>query len=112
MTINDHITEIRRETMSDVSPERAVLLLQKLSALLGSVNQEWVEAEMNYNRYFEEMTNKFEKISEARAKAKASKEFESKLRAEGLQEVTRELINSLKYVIKIKVEELKESRYQ
>jgi hypothetical protein len=111
-TIKDYIDEIRRATMTDVSPEKAVLLLQKLSALLGSVNEEWIDAEMAYNKYYEKMTNQYEKVSEARAKAKASGEYETKLRKEGLFDVTKELINSMKYVIKLKIDEKKESRFQ
>lgn len=111
-TIREHIDDIRREAMSDIDPARASLLLQKLSALLGSVNDEWITAEMSYNRYYEAMTDKFEKVSEARAKAKASPEYEDKLRKEGLLDVTKELLNALKYVIKIKIEEAKESKWQ
>lgn len=112
MTIREHIDTIRRESMNDVTPERAVLLLQKLSALLGSVNEEWIVAEMSYNRFYEKMTDTYEKVSEAKAKAKASNEYEAKLRAEGLLEVTKELINAIKYTVKIKIEEKRESRFQ
>lgn len=112
MTIREYIDDIRREAMNDVTPERAVLLLQKLSALLGSVTEEWIVTEMEFNRFYEKMTDTYEKVSEARAKAKASKEYEAKLRAEGLLEVTRELINAIKYTVKIKIEEKRESRFQ
>lgn len=98
--------------MNDITPDRAVLLLQKLSALLGSVNEEWIVAEMKYNRLYEELTDTFEKVSEAKAKAKASPLYEEKLKAEGLIDSTRELMNSLKYTIKVKLDEIKESRFQ
>lgn len=110
--IKGYIDEIRREAMKDVTPERAVLLLQKLSALLGSVNEEWIDAEMAFNRYYESMTDQFEKVTEARAKAKASLEYETKLRKEGMLDVTKELINALKYLIKLKIDEKRESRFQ
>lgn len=112
MTIKDHIDKIRRESMGDVDASRATLLLQKLSALLGSVSEEWINAEMAYNRYYESMTDMYEKVSEARAKAKASAEYETKLRAESMVEVTKELLNSMKYTIKLKMQEQQESRYQ
>ena len=110
--IKEYIDEIRREAMGDIDPARATLLLQKLSALLGSVNEEWIIAEMTYNRFYEAMTDKYEKVSEARAKAKASDEYEQKLRKEGVLDVTKELINSMKYVIKLKMDERRESRFQ
>ncbi len=98
--------------MTDIDGSRAAMLLQKLSALLGSVNDEWIDAEMTFNRYYEAMTDKYEKVSEARVKAKASDEYEQKLRKESMVEVTKELMNALKYVIKIKQDEARESRFQ
>lgn len=98
--------------MNDITPDRAVLLLQKLSALLGSVNEEWIVAEMKYNRLYEELTDTFEKVSEAKAKAKASPLYEEKLKAEGLIDSTRELMNSLKYTIRLRMEEGRESKWQ
>ena len=59
--IREYIDEIRREAMNDIDPNRAVLLLQKLSALLGSVSDQFIDAEMAYNRYYEQMTDKYEK---------------------------------------------------
>ena len=109
--IKDHIDNIRREAMRDIDPNRASLLLQNLSALLGSVSDQWIEAEMDYNRLYEQMTNKYEKVSEARAKAKASEQYEIKLKQEALLSVTKELMNALKYVLKVKMEEIKDSRY-
>lgn len=111
-TIRDHIDNIRKEAMRDIDPHRCTILLQKLSALLGSVSDEWIDAEMAYNRFYETMTDKYEKVTEARAKAKAGDEYELKLRKEALMEVTKELINSLKYTLKVKMEEARDSRFQ
>lgn len=112
VTVQDFLLAIRKEAANDVSPNRAVLLLQKLSALLGTVTDDWITAEMAYNRSYQELTKKYEKVSEARANAKASDEYEQRLRKEGLLNVTKELMNSLKYVIKNKTLEKQESRYQ
>jgi len=111
-TIKEYIDEIRREAMTDIDPNRATLLLQKLSALLGSVSDEWITAEMDYNRFYEAMTDEYTKVTEARAKAKASHEYETKLRKEAMLDVTKELINALKYSIKNKMDERRESRWQ
>jgi hypothetical protein len=111
-TVKEYIDDIRKEAMTNIDPHRCTILLQKLSALLGSVSDEWIEAEMNYNRFYEQMTDKYEKVTEARAKAKASEQYENKLKKEALLDVTRELINSLKYTLKVKMEEARDSRFQ
>ena len=97
--------------MTDISARIASELLNKLSALLGSVNEMWINAEMAYNRKYEELTKKFEKVTEARVKAKATDEYENKLKMEGLMSVVTELIRAMKYTIKIKLQEQKETRY-
>ena len=111
VTVEKYIQTIRDEAMSDITPDRASELLHRLSALLGSVNEMWIEAEMNYNRAFEGMTRLYDKVTEARAVAKASDEYEQKLRMEGLLKVTEELIRAMKYVIKVKLQEQREVRY-
>lgn len=98
--------------MSDINPERAVLLLQKCSALLGTVNENWVQMEMEYNRLYAQLVETYDKVGEAKARAKASSAYEQKLLAEGDIDVIKELINSLKYTIKTKLAEQGESRYQ
>lgn len=98
--------------MNELTPDKTVLLLQKLASLLGTVNDEWITNEMTYNRYYESMTEKHEKVSRARAKARASDEYEQKLRSEGLLDVTKELINALKISVRNKMAERQESRYQ
>lgn len=110
-TVQEFIDDIRREAMNDIDPERASVLLNRLSALLGSVNDMYINAEMEYNRFYEQMTEKYEKVTEARAKAKASEHYEHMLRMEGLQDVVEQLIRSMKYVIKVKLQEIKEVRY-
>jgi len=110
--IKEHIDEIRREAMTDIDGNRAAFLLQRLSALLGSVNDQWIDAEMEYNRFYAEVARAEEKITEARAISKASQQYEKKLRKEALMDSTKELMNSLKYIIKIKMDEARESRFQ
>lgn len=112
MTVQEMIIDIRREIMADVTPDRAAELLQQLAALLGSVTEQWIGAEMEYNRLYAMMTEQYEKVTEAKARAKASSAYEQKLLAEGQIEVVREMINSLKYTIKTKLHEYGESKYQ
>ena len=112
LTIPQVLETIRKNAYNCDDANKASQLLNKLSSLLGSVTELWIDAEMRYNRFYEEMTDKYEKVTEARAKAKASEEYENKLRHEGYLEVNKELINALKYTIKIKMAERRESRFQ
>jgi hypothetical protein len=112
LTIPEVLETIRKSAYQCDDAEKASNLLNKLASLLGSITELWIDAEMKYNRYYEDMTDKFEKVSEARAKAKASDEYENKLRNEGYLEVTKELINAMKYQIKVKMAERQESRFQ
>lgn len=112
MTVKDQINEIRKAAMADIDAELASKYLIKLSALFGSVMSNFIDKEMVYNRRFEEITNQSDKVTDARVKAKASPEYEAKLGAEALVEQVKELMNALKYIIKLKIEEKKESRYQ
>ena len=112
MTIVEHIISIRTEVMKEIGPHRAVELLQKLSALIGMATDEWIEAEMSYNIVFKSLSIKHEKISEARVNAKASNEYKKKLITEAQIESINKLIDSLKYLIKIKTNEMEKSRYQ
>lgn len=98
--------------MGQVDPVRAATLLNQLAALLGTVSEQWIEAEMEYNRMFEAKSKHYDKITEAKVVAKASKEYENKLKSEALIEVTKELINSMKYIIKVGLEEQKQSGFQ
>lgn len=111
-TIPEVLESIRKTAYNCDDAETASKLLNKLSSLLGSITELWINAEMEFNRYYEKQTQKVEKVTEARAIAKASQEYENKLRHEGYLEVTKELINAMKYTIKIKMAERQESRYQ
>jgi len=110
--VKEFIHDIRKEAMNDIDPGRASVLLNRLSALLGSVNEMLIDAEMEYNRFYEQMTDENEKVTEARARAKASDEYESMRRMEGLEDVTRELIRAMKYTIKVKMQEMQETKYE
>jgi hypothetical protein len=110
MTVREHIEAIRLEAMKPLDPDRVVELLNMLSALYGSITEHHVQAEMDYNRLYEQMTNKYEKVSEARAKAKATDVYEKKIKMDALIKSTEELINSLKYLVKLKIQEMSHSR--
>ena len=103
--IKDKLAEIRKEAYKQLDPERAVVLLQQCAALLGSTTDGCITAEMAYNHKLEELSGQSEKVTEAKIKAKATEEYEYMKRCEALVEVNRELINALKYTIKVKTDE-------
>ena len=105
------LDDLRRECYGDLQAERASKILLKISSLYGTIIELTITAKMDYNKYYEEMTNKYEKVSEARAKAKASDPYEQMLRMEGKVDVTKELIRSLKYLLKVKLNERTEAAY-
>jgi hypothetical protein len=113
MNIAKELFSISTEAVKgNTDPHRAVELLQKLSALIGMATDEWIEAEMGYNRLYKGLTNDYEKISEARANAKATEEYKQKLLKESQIDSINRLIDSMKYLIKLKMNEYQGSRYQ
>ncbi len=101
----------RLRCYKDLTPQEASKILLKISSLYGTVTEMAVDAEMEYNRTYQRFTEDFEKVTEARAHAKASPEYEKRLRFEGHLDVTKELIRSLKYLLKVKLDERRESVY-
>lgn len=111
-TVPEVLEVIRKASYKCDDADKASDLLNKLASLLGSITELWIDAEMEFNRYYEKQTQAVEKVTEARAIAKASDEYENKLRHEGYLEVTKELINAMKYTIRIKLDEKRESKWQ
>lgn len=105
------LEKLRRRCYNDLQADEASNILLKISSLYGTVIEISIDAQMEYNRRYEALTNEFEKVTEARAKAKARPEYERVLRLEGKVSVTKELINSLKYLLKVKLDEKKNSVY-
>ncbi len=102
---------LRRRCYKDLQADEASRILLKISSLYGNVIEISIDVQMEYNRKYEALTNEYAKVTEARAKAKASPEYEAMLRMEGKVDVTKELIRSLKYLLKVKLDEKRESSY-
>lgn len=105
------LDDIRKKCYGDLQAEEASRILLAVSSLYGSIIEMSIDAQMEYNRKYAVLTDEFEKVSEARSKAKASREYEEVLRLEGKVEVTKELIGSLKYLLKVKLDEKREAVY-
>lgn len=109
--VADVFEQLRRKCANDLQADEAARVLTTISSLYGTLIDIAIDAQMAYNRVYEEYSDKLEKITEARAKAKASPEYEHQLRWEAKVSVCKELINSLKYLLKVKLDEKNESRY-
>lgn len=105
------LEKLRLRCYKELHADEASNILLKISSLYGTVIELSIDAQMDYNRYYEQMTDKYEKVTEARARAKASDPFEQMLRMEGKVDVIKELIRSLKYLLKVKLDEKREGNY-
>jgi hypothetical protein len=97
-----------RET--DLQPERACVLLARLTALLGNCNSEVTDAEIAYNEHLLACLNADEAANRAKIRAETSPEYRRKREARDTKELVVELVRSLKYILRSAEEEMRLSR--
>lgn len=102
-------TEVRQ---GNLNPNRAAILMSKLSSLIGNCNEEIREADLEYNRRLLECLETHEKANRAKIVAETSDEYSRKRKAMNTKELTIEMIRSLKYLLKAFGEEQQVSKYQ
>ena len=109
MTVRAYIREIQREIRetSDLQPDRAAELLNRLTALLGNVNDEIREADAAYAVVLLGHLESSEAANRAKIRAEITPEYQRKREARDLKELAIELIRSLKYFLKAKAEEMR-----
>ena len=111
MTVRDLIESIRREIRdTDLQPDRGAELLAKLSALLGNINDEIREADADYAAVLLGFLNTEQKANRAKIHAEMSPEYQRKRQARDAKEVVIEMIGSLKYLVRSRMEEMRLSR--
>lgn len=81
-------------------PERAVELLRELSALSGNVNLEIRETTYKYSQVLQRERANNKSAIDAKIAAECSQEWLGKKEAEDLGKLVKELIASLKYMLK------------
>ena len=113
MSIRSQIKSIQIEVLQgDIPPSRAAELLNTLSALLGSINDEIVLRDNLYAiKLLDELENE-EKANRAKIKAEISEEYKNKMIARNTKELVMELIRSLKYYLRAKSQEYGEGGQQ
>lgn len=112
MTIRELVrtaqTEIR--DTADLQPDRAAELSNRLTALLGNINDELRTADLEYKRVLLACLKSNEAANRARIEAETSPEYVRRQEAQHTKELTIEMIRSLRHYLKSRAEEMRLSR--
>lgn len=108
--ISKTLEQYRREIESDISPQHAANLLNRMAAVWAMVNEVSIQAEMEYNRKFEKIAGKHDKVTFAKAQAETSPEYERMRLYEGKVQTIEQMMRALKYTIKVKISEQEQTR--
>jgi hypothetical protein len=107
-SVREMIRVIQHEVRDgDVTPGRAADMLTTLTALLGNVNDEIREADMEYARVLLDHLGHDEAANRAKIRAETTEQYRRKREARDTKELTVELIRSLKFLLKAKSEEMR-----
>ncbi len=107
-TVRDMIHAIQVEVRdSDLQPDRAAELLNRLTALLGNCNAEIREADLEYSLRLLAFLETEDKANRARIRAETTPEYSRKREARDTKELCIELARSMKYYLRAKEEEFK-----
>lgn len=113
MKTRELIEKIQAEVITgDTTPSRAGDLVAQLSSLLGNVNVALNGVQMIYNKKLAEILIDQKTVTKARIIAETSEEYEALLDLKGIREMVMEMIRSMKILVKIKLEEYRESKWQ
>lgn len=112
MTVRDMIRAIQTEVRvtADLQPDRAAELLNRLTALLGNVNDEIREADAEYAVVLLQHLESEEAANRAKIRAETTPAYQRKREARDTKELAIELARSLKYFLKAKAEEMRLSQ--
>lgn len=113
-TIRGLVREIQIEIMDtpDLLPDRAAELLNKLTALLGNLNDAIRQADLEYSNVLLTYLDSDEAANRAKIRAETTPEFLKKREARDTKELAIELARSLKFYLKAKTEEFHYSGHQ
>jgi ATP-dependent exoDNAse (exonuclease V) alpha subunit len=107
-TVRGLIDDIEAEARDcDVLPSRAAEMTVRLTALYASVLEELTKRKMAYNRILADLQTIEEASSRAKVRAQATPEYEALLAVECMEKSTLQLIQALKVLAKVKVEEVR-----
>jgi hypothetical protein len=108
MTVRDMIHAIQVEVRdTDLQPDRAAELLNRMTALLGNINDEIRQADLEYAQRLLLFLDSEDKANRARIRAETTPEYLRKREARDIKELALEMIRGLKYYLRAKEEELR-----
>lgn len=112
MSVRELIRSVQRELRDteDLLPDRAAEMLNRTTALLGNINDELREADLEYKRVLLACLKSNEAANRARIEAETSPEYVRRQEAQHLKELAVEMIRSLKAFLKSKQEEMRLTR--
>jgi hypothetical protein len=108
-TVRDMVRAIRAEVRDtdDLQPERAAVLLIKLTALYGNTLDEVTKADMAYNEVLLKALNGDEAATRAKIRAQVTPEYARAREAKDTERLTLELSRSLKKFLQLKGDEMR-----
>lgn len=113
MSVREMVRDVQRELIAgDLPPARARELLVKLTALIGSCNDEIRRRDVAYALVLEGHLTTESKANRARMRAELSDEFNAKREARDVKELVVAMSQSLKYLIKSLSDEMQLSGHQ
>ena len=112
-SVRQLVREIQEEVSNgNLMPARASELLTRLSALLGNINAEILDRDVEYNQILLFWLEKEEKAVRAKIRAECTPEYRMKIEARNTRELAAALISSLKYLLRNQEEEYMGGRHQ
>lgn len=112
MSVRKIIEDIQNEILlkPDLNPVRASEMLVNLSALLGNINTEIRQRDMEFKKHLLECYKLEEKANRAKIIAETSPEYEAMRVAKDTKDQAIEVMRSLKYFLKSQEEEFMHTR--
>jgi hypothetical protein len=111
VTVRDLVAEMQREIRdTSLTPDRACVLLARLSSLIGNCNDEIREADMEFNVVLLKYLDADEAANRAKIRAETSPEYARKREARDTLALVDSLVGSLKYILRAMEAEMKFTR--
>src|SRR3954467_14060504 len=105
------LIQVEIRDQPDLQPDRAAELLNKLTALLGNLNEEIRIADAEFATVLLQHLDSEEAANRAKIRAETTPAYARKREARDTKELAIELIRSLKYFLKAKQDEYQMSRH-
>lgn len=113
MTIQDQVNSFRNELLnSETDANRLAEILVQLSALSGNVANEIIEREFEYSKIYNLLIGSDITAAKAKVTMSATPEYLAYKKAKAVGDMVTQMIGSIKYLIKVKENEYRNSKTQ